>query len=672
MTQFARRLSSVIPRHLAHAESVPATTRNQNLKKTWNFATIANLVLGLYIAGTFIVAFRMNCVDRSLWVDESMLAWSFSQRSIFTLTDGPFEYLQSAPVLYLYIVKLFTLVFGNTEFVLRLPSFIFYVLVVFLAYRMLKDGYQASAPVPLAGAACVSSAIILMRYASEFKQYMFEALVVMLLWYLYLRWIRGKSLAPLAIALPIAVWGANPACFFGGCICLYELIRGLVTRDKVRALQALAMGCLLVLGFIAYYFYWLKPAVGTMQGWWDGTEFPLNWLDVSELKRGIKLIQSMFTDAFNTAGAWTLVPLATAGLVLFSFCGRATQHEPQNGPCKDDSVSLHANRQHITRVIALSLLLMLVASGFSFFPLASRLWLFSCPIAIVLAFAIIGVFWDSASAVSLKLLVAIVAAIAIAASSGVPSYLHKEKIYQSHYEVNPNIAYLQQNVSPDESVYVWYCSVPVFQYKNGYGNTSIGAGQNNVIFGTTSWDDGSEGARKSGYIFGSPTQVQGVAGQEIDDIVRFDKCWMLLSHQYRTETFNAAMISTGYTELVLDSYGTPLYFHFQDPADAKERCTYELVSAKTNGNVCVASIRITNAGQTQIGNGLSTLYLSEESGSGTPIAVKRLAPGESREVLIAFVWNGLDSASFGLEQKDQYRLSELGINPITITRPDSK
>jgi len=107
-------------------------------------------------------------------------------------------------------------------------------------------------------------------------------------------------------------------------------------------------------------------------------------------------------------------------------------------------------------------------------------------------------------------------------------------------------------------------------------------------------------------------------------------------------------------------------------ADAKERCTYELVSAKTNGNVCVASIRITNAGQTQIGNGLSTLYLSEESGSGTPIAVKRLAPGESREVLIAFVWNGLDSASFGLEQKDQYRLSELGINPITITRPDSK
>ena len=108
----------------------------KNIWNNWKGQSIlkksADILGFCIIVSGIIVSILMNCVGRTLWLDEAMLAFSFSKRSLLELTNGVFEWDQSAPVLYLYCVKILTLLFGNTEAVLRSFSvFSLYCSVVF-------------------------------------------------------------------------------------------------------------------------------------------------------------------------------------------------------------------------------------------------------------------------------------------------------------------------------------------------------------------------------------------------------------------------------------------------------------------------------------------------------------------------------------------------------------
>lgn len=79
------------------------------LKNNFNVKTIV-FIVGIIIVilgvGTSIY---MNFVGRGLWLDEAMLAYSFTQRNLINLTTNILELNQSAPIGYLYIVKVITL-----------------------------------------------------------------------------------------------------------------------------------------------------------------------------------------------------------------------------------------------------------------------------------------------------------------------------------------------------------------------------------------------------------------------------------------------------------------------------------------------------------------------------------------------------------------------------------
>ena len=88
----------------------------------------------LIIAAGIVTSVRMNLVGRSLWWDEAALAFSFSQRDLGNLTGEALELIQSAPVGWLYTVKILTLLLGNTDFVLRIPSMAAYVGILALLF----------------------------------------------------------------------------------------------------------------------------------------------------------------------------------------------------------------------------------------------------------------------------------------------------------------------------------------------------------------------------------------------------------------------------------------------------------------------------------------------------------------------------------------------------------
>ena len=55
--------------------------QTEPIKKTADIIGLCIILAGLC------VSILMNCVGRSLWLDEAMLAYSFSERSFFGLTE---------------------------------------------------------------------------------------------------------------------------------------------------------------------------------------------------------------------------------------------------------------------------------------------------------------------------------------------------------------------------------------------------------------------------------------------------------------------------------------------------------------------------------------------------------------------------------------------------------
>ena len=69
---------------------------------------ILNSVFIAIIIYSSLILLKVYLTGRTLWLDEGMLAWSFTQRSLTNLISKPLEWMQSAPALYLYIVKIIT------------------------------------------------------------------------------------------------------------------------------------------------------------------------------------------------------------------------------------------------------------------------------------------------------------------------------------------------------------------------------------------------------------------------------------------------------------------------------------------------------------------------------------------------------------------------------------
>ena len=76
---------------------------------------------------------------RSLWADEVTLAYSIVTRDLSNLTSQILKHRQSAPVLYVYLVKILTLIGDTSEVWLRIYSFFAYVGTLYLTYRLLRD-----------------------------------------------------------------------------------------------------------------------------------------------------------------------------------------------------------------------------------------------------------------------------------------------------------------------------------------------------------------------------------------------------------------------------------------------------------------------------------------------------------------------------------------------------
>ena len=586
-------------------------------------------ILGLLIIFAGIgVSIFMNCVGRSLWLDEAMLAYSFSKRSLFTLTSGIFEWDQSAPVLYLYLVKLLTLVFGNTEFVLRSFSIFSYVLVLFLSWFAAKRLFRIKYPILVS--AFLANMNFLLQYSNMFKQYLSECiwvLLVLVVYYLYKE--KGLAWWKMALADMIFLWGANPACFFIGGILLYEFLAGVFTKEKMAVRNSILTGVGVGGSFLCYYFYWLRGTAqsATMQSYWENADFPLIPKSIADLKMAQSMIYEIFIT-FREARIF-ITALVVAALLLGIFW----------------------ERNRYCRVIALGFLVALFASSIHMFPIADRLWCFSFPLFTILAFYAVDKM--AVSSRKAELVAVFLMFTLMLTNNGILVYRHAENVFWKGEEANQPIAYLQEHVEEGEKVYVYYQSIPVTKYKIGYDTQHIGKGtQDNIIWATDTLD--KEDAKG-----------------DISKVLKEDRCYILASHAptERIGPLLDAASEQGSLEIVLDEYETPLYYYARYPRDMKADVSYELISQEEEGDTCYVTVRVTNTGESFINTDFDNVRLAckdrEEVGTNL---WKNLAPGAYYDMPLQFDWNGDSKVSLQLCNEDKYWYEELGCTPLVITK----
>ena len=302
--------------------------------------------------------------NRSLFYDEANLALNFCEKDYAALFR-PLDRGQYAPPLFSLVQKLFTAMFGHTERALRLFPVLCSLLSLGLFYRMARR-YIPSPWVllPTLWVFCFSE--ILLRYATESKQYGCDLAVALGLIALALRW-PARPFRPLwpAVAGAVALWCSMPAVFVLPGIGLYWAYPAWQQKDwpRLRAV-ALAAG-LWLLSFALYYALLLRPSLAAdnlvaSHSPWFLPALPLHaaqWVQWRDL---------LLSFPYYTAG-YTVLALALGAAGILTGMYRAA-----------------AGRDGLGWLLVLPLLACLLASVLQQYSLIPRLLVWAFPLAMLL------------------------------------------------------------------------------------------------------------------------------------------------------------------------------------------------------------------------------------------------------------------------------------------------
>lgn len=480
-----------------------------------------NLFLLYIIAISIYTSLKLLMSDRSLWLDEAMLAYSFSQRGLTDLTSSIFEWMQSAPVIYLYIVKIITTLFGNSEITLRLWSFISYILLLFSVFYISKSVLKVR--FPLFATAFIASLYRIILYSAEFKPYMSDCLSIFIVLIIYYLYTEKKINKPFFIAsYALLIWFSNPCCFFIGSVLLAEFIIGIKNRDRKQWQFSIIAGIFILVSFIVYYFYWLKPVIdeGGMSSYWKDNKFPLIPTSIEDIYKQGYLINVII----YSLGLYKNLIFAVFAVGIF--------------------INLFIEKNRFINIIYGGVFITLFASMLGMYPIQDRLYLFMYPIFGILFFFFLGKLYTS---IKTGGAIALTISVIILISSDASSFFkNSENIYRFGDEGNFAINYIRDNISAGDKLYVYNQSIPVFSYKNGYNMSDFAGYKNNTILGKTTFENNKN-------------------KEDIARIVQSAPIYILTSHTtgmgHKIMPLLDSLSNRGDLQLVHNKYDTYVYYY---------------------------------------------------------------------------------------------------------------
>lgn len=397
------------------------------------------LVISIILIGIGITArLKGFLVNRSLWLDESFLGSSVINRNYCGLLQ-PLDYIQGAPILYLWMVKTLTIFFGHSEYVLRLPSLVAGIGSIFLFYKLLKN--VLGDPRAYIGTAFFATIPFLIYYSYEFKPYMCDGFFTLLSVCLFHKFLKDhKNTILLGIYSALLVWISFPSIFYLTAFYLIFFIGSIFQKNRKNIITSAALGGVTALSFILYYLFFyqnLSASLGLLS--WEKMKFPIflkNKEDISVLKQ----ITIHYLSIFGLQTRWIILFLTTAGLILmYKF-----------------------HHKSIFLFTTLTAFLLIIASWLGYYGMLNRILIFIIPVHVSIISVPVNIVSSRYSFTGL-----LIALLLLSLNLKSVQYLHENKIYRSNREVKSTISYYNKNLS-NNPLYLYRANIPTYEYYAGY------------------------------------------------------------------------------------------------------------------------------------------------------------------------------------------------------------
>ncbi|GHU66532.1 hypothetical protein AGMMS49983_16360 [Clostridia bacterium] len=521
------------------------------------------------IAYSMVIRVQLYQLGVSLWYDEGLLVANIIPQSMSELISNPLNTgwgAQSAPLFYLIIVKLFTLLFGVSETSVRAWSFIVCAGLLVCMGFLLKKAYRLNAVYVWFGVALAATLPYYIRYANEMKPYIGDAcfaLLIILLYALYRE--KRVSLVLCSIIYAVILEFSTPSVFFIASVFLVEFLRRVREKDRRAILQIVCAGVCVMAVFGANYFFWLRPTATDpwMNDFWAGWRFRFPF-SIEAIRHDLHFATEFFMPLGSTK--YLMLAFGAMGYIISLF-----------------------KRNLYSVAVGLSFLLLLVASSLGKYPIVSRLWLFFYAFVILYAVVFLASIWvelqsKRTAAVATALVGVFLAGFLLAGNASFPSYAKGQT--DNDYpgmNINPLISYVQENIQDGETLYSFETATPILKFKNGFASGKIGnVSADNILYGDVDTAADIDRIAKAGTVY-----------------LLYYRGYLPFSGDFRINDQVVALSTRGYVDRVMDVNYTPLYRYADDIKKVTTQAEIRLL--RQNGDALRIEIR--NTGKTILESG---------------------------------------------------------------------
>jgi len=489
--------------------------------------TNENIIIFFIALAGVIFRIRQYLTGRSLWVDEAMLALNIVNRNFLDLFK-PLDYDQGAPIGFLLVEKLFNLLFGRNELVLRFFPLILGLLSLWIFYLLLKRFTHGTSLAIAFALFALNPRLI--YYSSEVKQYIgdvFVTIVLLLIASHVFEKSSGKRLGILTISGVIALWFSHPSLFVLAGIGVSLFISYIQKRDFKSIRPIIGMGILWLANIFILYSLTLGQLKSNsfMMNYWQDAFAPMPpWSD-------LKWFWGAFTANADVHFAITIAPWILFVLILAGL------------------VELFIQKKQIAASIIWIMFFTLLASSLKLYPSLERMVLFLTPIGILLIGLSLDFFAQKlrhrSNFSALTILI-----ISVYLFWGMIPNTVDQFISPKYFEhIRPAMDYLQGTWKDSDAMYISNGGVPAFEYyapMYGLENADFISGQP---------DD-----------YNNPDTIL----ERLETLKGNQRVWVLMSHVYERGNLNEHDLlfeylkRNGVKKRVFIDPGTSVYLYLFD------------------------------------------------------------------------------------------------------------
>ena len=613
------------------------------------------------------VRVRMLMLGTSLWNDEAFLVECIVDRSFSEILQLPYTYPRTEPFLYMIVVKTLTMIFGASEAVLRVFSFISLIGMLIAQGILLRKVFKLGMMMTLFSVAVSSTFLFFMQYSAMFRPYMGDAtfvLFVLLGYYAYKNGFLGRgirSILLLTLIFIICMLFSSPAVFAAVAVFLTEFVVRCIRKDKRGVFLIIIGGIVFLAAFYIYYSSWLSPIAsdGAMSWIWNSRRFDLTISGREDLLHNYTLMKDLLHPVWPMISL--ILPFAIAGVVISLI-----------------------KKNVYTICVGVFLILLIIASSIGKYPMQDRLWMPLFVFLFMYSFVFINVLRTSFKKSGMNAILHTGLPLMLAFSFLVPNLSFpaygkgEDWTLMPGNQANPLISYVDENIQEGEILYSYISANNVLRYRNGYGSDKIGnVSEDNIVWGDYEYIKEAELAMQTGAAY-----------------ILFNHSYFPLSRDPYVSRITQHLSEIGYIEQIMNVNHTYLYWVTNDFNKTRTKASLEIKDLTAEQGRVSGVFRIDNLGPTILspetpeavtdpiydrnrGNFGRLYILLRETGSPPTtnpddafilgVVESPLNQGEFYETWINR--DGIESGDYQIEliAENQFTSEQLGIEPVKVS-----